>query len=288
MISLPVNSRIFDDDTLITISQDLRLLLEKDTAVEAEIFKTIYGGTGWTPYTIQVNSTTPTSITTSLVSNSIISTYTRVVKILPVTSLISSALGVITSREANTTYKIYLDGGDVTSKVKSCNVVYSRDSFCGQVDIEWADWSYFTQLDCTDMPNNFKQERFSVYMNDVLLGRFLNEKRDVSVSFEETRPTSWGRTKTAFLTGPYTVPIIPSVKEWNTDSTALAICQELAAIEGITLRWEILDFKVRGGKFVMEEEYPIDGIKRLAASIGGIVTTSRFSPELVVRYKWIF
>lgn len=285
--SLAINSRLAIGNNQVVLEQNILTLVEIALTVSSGLPNTVNVTTGWEDYALLVNSAlqetielSPLVIRVDLLSTQIVQTSLRISS-----SLTSS--GVATSREVNTTYRIYFDNEDVTSKIANCSVVYSKDSFCGQVDITWKDWSLFPQLDPMLLNVNFKRERFSVYVNNVLLGRFLNEKRDVSVSFEETNPTSWGRTKTAFLSGPYTVPITPLIRSWDTDTTARAICEELAARENISIQWGIMDFKVRGGKMVMDSEYPIDGIIRLVSSVGGIVTTSRFSPILVVRYKWL-
>ena len=287
LLLLGTGTTTVDCDPFLVNSILTEATLTQNIAANSIIYITVNFTDNWEGYGIRNNSLLEACLDIPFLTvRSNITLYTIVQNSTPASSSITGS-GVVTSRRVNTTYRIYFDDTDVTGAILNCSISYSRDSFCGQVDITWKDWSLFSQLDPVDLSSNYKRERFSVYVNDVLLGRFLNEKRDVAVSFEETNMTSWGRTRTAFLSSPYSIPVTSLIKSWNVDTTAKAICEELAAMEAISLHWNIMDFKVRGGKMVMSSEYPIEGIIRLASSVGVIVTTSRFSPELIVRYKWL-
>ena len=280
------NSIIMRGEVILDMLVDVRSLVSTDLIVNSMLLGTVEITSGWNPYAIQVNSAIIDLMDIgSIMVNAQVSDRNPVYNSLRVNSTITDS-AAITSRQVITRYNIYFDGEDVTDKIQDCKISYSRDNYCGQIDITWKDWTIFPQLDCSDLTTNYRMERFSVYINDVFFGNFYNEKRDVSVNFTDTSPTSWGRTRTALLSPPYATPITPLIKSWNEDEMASSICTYLAGLYGITLQWNILDFNVRAGKFVMNGEYPIDGIRRLAASVGGILTTSRFSPVLIATYKW--
>lgn len=190
-------------------------------------------------------------------------------------------------------YIVLLDGENVTDKVASCTISYSMDSYVGDLDITWADYSLYDRIDCTNIgTSSFMVERIQVYTrvasddNPVWVsqGKFFLEKRGTTVAYDSIVPTSWGRTRAAVLSMPYSLPL---TKVWEDDTSAKAIAQELCdnAPLPVTLSWEIMDFPVLGSNMDVEGTDAIDVISQLAGAVGGILTCNR-NGDLKVIYKY--
>jgi hypothetical protein len=201
----------------------------------------------------------------------------------------------IVSRHS-TDYKILLDGVDITNKVSSCTINYSRDSFVSDVDITWSDpvkSEIYHSVDCSNITKNFQIERVEVWTriktNAVpiwyLQGRFFLEKRSTSVSYNSIVPTSWGRSRPAVLSLPYALPL---TKTWTIDTTARTIAAELCASAPlpVTLSWEVADYVVLGSNLSVDGEEPINVISTLAATVGGILTCAKDGTlRVIYRYS---
>lgn len=202
---------------------------------------------------------------------------------------------------ASIEYKILLDGTDVTDKVASCRITYSLDSYVGELDIDWADWTLYSQVDCSNLKNNYMIERVEVYTRVasnaspiwVLQGKFFLEKRSSSVVYNQTTLNSWGRSRPAVLSMPYAKPL---TKVWVVDTTALSIADELCRYDmsktppvlltlPVTLSWEVADYKVLGTNVDVESTEPIEVISTLASTVGGILTCTK-EGTLRVMYRY--
>lgn len=185
------------------------------------------------------------------------------------------------------TYQVWLDSANVTSKVKTCQVNYSLSQYTGECSIVWADPTMYTSLDPLTNMGAARLEVYTAFRGLALVkqGTFMIEKRSVSIDNTKTYPTSWGRTLTAKLASPHALPI---TKSWDNDTKALTIALEVMQMSQptITLLWQIADYTILGGNFVATSEEPISLIGRLAAPLGGIVTTNKLG-NLVVRYQYV-
>jgi len=187
-------------------------------------------------------------------------------------------------------YRVFLDDAliDVTSKIKSCTLSYGIDRYCAEVDITWADYTMYAQVDCSDIPLNYKKERITVFTRIVGVtdwvpqGKFFLEKRSISVVSDSIELTSWGRNKPALLSAPYASPLS---QRWDNDTTAKTIALDI--IDGLVpLSWEIMDYTILGGNVIAEKEQPIDVISRLAAPVGGIFSADKSGIlRVIYRYK---
>jgi len=89
------------------------------------------------------------------------------------------------------------------------------------------------------------------------------------------------RSLTAGLDAPYALPVTMS---WPATTLASSIAADLIASqpELITLDFRLEDWPQPGGTFFLTDESPLDGLRKLAAIIGGIVQTSP-SNALILR-----
>jgi hypothetical protein len=184
--------------------------------------------------------------------------------------------------------RVLLDGVDVTQQVNTCTVSYSIGNYCSEVNIEWADWELYSNIDTSDILKNYAEERIEVQSKLpesetwTSLGKFFLEKRDITKSFQAAVPTSWGRNRPAKLSDPYAMPIN---KTWLEDTNAIAVVQEISTDLGVTISWEIMNYVILGSNLTASEELPIALISRLAAVVGGALMTNK-AGELRVVYLY--
>jgi hypothetical protein len=176
-------------------------------------------------------------------------------------------------------HKVMLDGDrDVTGLIESLNISYAIEQFCGEITINWADYSIYAEIDIADIRTTYGQERIEVFTrligetDWVSQGKFYLEKRNLSASYERITPTSWGRTKSALLSGPYSYTIS---RTWLEDTSAQVIVEEMAALAGVTVYWEVVTFPVLGGNLTVDGVFPIDVISQLASAVGGVFVPNK-------------
>lgn len=80
-----------------------------------------------------------------------------------------------------------------------------------------------------------------------------------------------GRSITAALEAPYALPV---TLEWPTATTARAIVEALAGLEGIAVDWQIEDFPVAGGTFFVNSETPLAGIRKIIGVVEAVVNSA--------------
>jgi hypothetical protein len=231
---------------------------------------------------------------------------TRVFSYSRITNNLMSDITVTSIRPE---YQVLLDGEDVTGIVKSISITYSRDSYVGEVNINWANAdmvhtdsaALYSRIDCSNIARNYMLERVEVYSrllsnvdtSWVLQGKFFLEKRGTTVTFDGIEFTSWGRSRPAVLSMPYTKPL---TFIWTENTTAKAITEDLCAYDlsvtpkvalalPVPLSWEIMDYRVLGSNVDVEGTEPIEVISTLAATVGGILTCKKDGTLRVV-YKY--
>lgn len=201
--------------------------------------------------------------------------------------------GAIPSVHTEYEVMILFDGDDITDKVSTCSISYSKDNFTGEINLTFADPSMYRRLNCTNIKENYRRERFEVRTRIKgastwhVQGRFFLESRDTSLSHDGGLiPQAWGRTKTAKLSTPYARGIS---KAW-VDLARLYYAKEialeiLADYPDIELVWNVMNYEIWPGRFDLDNVTPIDAIQQLASPLGAIVSTNK-AGQLVVRYKW--
>jgi hypothetical protein len=76
--------------------------------------------------------------------------------------------------------------------------------------------------------------------------------------------------ETAKLDSPYSDPII---KEYSTKVLASVVINEMAAIQGITVDNQLIDWELYPLTFSIQEETPLEVIRRIVNVVGGIIQT---------------
>lgn len=184
-------------------------------------------------------------------------------------------------------YRVMLDGLDFTDKVKSLSYNYSLEQYTGECSITWADPQMYAQLDPLSSMGTVRIEVYTGHYGFplTLQGRFLIEKRSTEIDASKAYPTTWGRTITARLASPHSLPI---TKTWMYDTKALSIALEVMQLSdpAIQLNWQVTDYDVLGGNFVAAGDEPITLLTKLAEPLGAIVTTNK-QGQIVVRYRYV-
>jgi len=109
---------------------------------------------------------------------------------------------------------------------------------------------------------------------------FLAEQTSESQQFPGSSITLTGRSQSAKLAAPYTLPR-------DHTSTALTTAQQLAIEElpltGWTLTWNLIDWPVTAGAWTYQGITAMDAISRLAQAAGGILQSDRTGQAITVQ-----
>lgn len=210
------------------------------------------------------------------------------------------------SYEQGLDFKVFLDYEDLTNQVTNCRISYSRDKFCGEVDISWASSSLFQKLNCLPLSKELRLQIDIIHYTDywdangvksrsitsTKTHRFFLEKRNTSLLFGEHTVSSWGRSKSAIMTTPYAkkyaenLPILSEAIESGSMIQVTDLFKDICDTCGLgvdEISWEILDYQIRPGKFSVVGLYPIEAVQRLAEAVGGIVITDRWAPAFMTK-----
>lgn len=171
-------------------------------------------------------------------------------------------------------FDILIDGISVKSDVIDCNITLDEGQFANTCEITIADINLWPDVE----PNLSGDLRVEVKIGTVQYF-FMLEERGVGSAVSQSSINIWGRSKTALLDAPYSVPL-----DTELDATKLAseIVDDLAP--GFTIDWQVLDYYVGTEAIEQLGKTPVQVIAELAAAVGGII---RCSPDgdLVIRYK---
>jgi len=173
-------------------------------------------------------------------------------------------------------WDVRYNGASIKSKVLSCNITKSLESFCKEVEIELIDTSIYGTIDWTRIPET---PQIEVSIDDGsgwhTLGSFFIERPTYSAD-----PTSrgmrgvWGRSKTALLGEPFARTW---TKTWVAQTDVFTICEEVMTGTGIVFAREKCspgNFTVYPLTYSVDKMLPIDILNELAELCGAVVCTS--------------
>ncbi len=129
----------------------------------------------------------------------------------------------------------------------------------------------------------FSVPRITVYMDGLLYDSYYWEDLKMSETPRGTTWQIWGRNAAARLFMPYAAKIT----EVYDTTTRMNLMTAVAAACGLTLDYRVADFTIPGGLLVVEDEYPMTLLQRLAEADGAVVRSGR-GDAIVVRYReWV-
>jgi hypothetical protein len=174
-------------------------------------------------------------------------------------------------------WKIILDGIDISDKVSGFTITCAIDNFCREMTIDIADATFYGSPDFSQIPEETDIEIFTKNGSSFISqGEFYIERPAITSTTQgDIMQGVWGRSITAMLAEPFAVKI---TKSWETQTTFFAICEEVCDLVGFTFDSaysEIDDFVIYPYTYEAEGLYPIDIIAELAALAGALVTTDR-------------
>jgi len=178
-------------------------------------------------------------------------------------------------------WEVYLDGDDITNKVKRVELTSNIDSVPNICRIDIVDEAlYLIKKMYVRSDVNFYEPRIDIYIDDLLYDSYFWDDLNMRENSRETTWQMWGRNNACLLYYPYATKI---TKVWER-STRQAIIEEVVAGCGLTLDYKVIDFVIPGGLLEVEGEYPMDIVRRLA-EIDGAYVRSGGDLTIVVKYK---
>ncbi|GEM_PF-2865922 len=161
---------------------------------------------------------------------------------------------------------LYMDGEDITDKVTNIEWQMDEARVPNTIRVDIADeYLYVIKRMYTRADADFMEPRLSLYVDGYLIDDYFIDKLEMSEKPESTTWQIWGRNRAALLTYPYAVKI---TRVWNDRSTRMNIMREIAEDCGLTLDYLVPDFTIPAGRFSVEDEYPLEALKRLAGVDG--------------------
>lgn len=172
-------------------------------------------------------------------------------------------------------WKIELNGVDISDKVSGFSITASLDNFCREMTLDINDSDTYDSLDFTQISEAPEIEIFTKTGSSfVSQGNFFIERPAItSTTQTELMQGVWGRSITALLTEPFAPKV---TKSWETQTTFFAICEEMCDLVGIefdSTYSDIDDFVIFPYTYEADGLYPADIITELAALAGAIATT---------------
>ncbi len=177
-------------------------------------------------------------------------------------------------------WDILLDDVSIKDQIARFEVRDSDGGYARELTIDAADPSFYDQFEFNVLP----QLRLEVKVKEtdtwVSLGRFYIEQPGLAAGPDEISGQGlWGRSETAKAGAPFAPKVTQS---WDTDTTANAIINEMAALCDLTVNFDLTDYTVFAGSYAVDGAYPIDVIRELAEYAGGTVGCTA-DGDLVVR-----
>jgi hypothetical protein len=172
-------------------------------------------------------------------------------------------------------WKIELNGVDISDHVSGFSITASLDNFCREMSLDIADPILYASLDFTQISEAPEIEIFTKTGSTfVSQGQFFIERPAItSTTQTEIMQGIWGRSITALLTEPFAPKV---TKAWETQTTFFGICEEMCALVGLdfdSAYSDIDDFVIFPYTYEADGLYPADVITELATLAGAIATT---------------
>jgi len=166
-------------------------------------------------------------------------------------------------------WDILLDSVSIKDQITSFNVRESKGSYVREITLVSADPEFYNQFSYTDLPSPRVDVLTKSGVDFVSQGTFYIEK-PILVANEDgtTSPGVWGRSSSAAAGPPFAQKISQS---WETDTNFIDIVNEVAALSGMTVTFEVSNYAIVANTYVADNIYPIDVITELAAFTGAYV-----------------
>ncbi len=166
-------------------------------------------------------------------------------------------------------WDILLDGVSIKDQVSRFEVRDAAGGYARELTLDAADASFYDQFSYTVLPQLRLEVRVMAGDAWVCLGKFYIEQPGISADPDSITPEGlWGRSETARAGAPFAPRVS---KAWESDTTAGAIINEMAALVDLTVDLQMQDYTVFAGSYAVDGGYPIDVIKALAEYAGGTV-----------------
>ena len=166
-------------------------------------------------------------------------------------------------------WDILLDGVSIREQVLSFSVNCSEGAYVNELSLNAIDPSFYDQFEFNALPElriEVKVKKDTIWES---LGHFYVEQPNISADVNSTICDGiWGRSETAVAGSPFAAKVS---KSWDTNKTASQIVDEMADLVGLDVDFEIDDYSVFAGTYLVDGMYPIDVIYELAEYAGASV-----------------
>lgn len=163
-------------------------------------------------------------------------------------------------------WDIKLDGVSIKSQIASFEVRETRGAYARELTLFAADPSFYDQFVYSQIPQLRIEVLTKIAASWISQGNFYIERPVIAANPDGiVSPGVWGRSSTAIAGQPFAAKVS---KNWTTDTTCQAIINEMAALCGLTVSFEIPNYSIFANSYTCDGVYPIDVIAELAGFSG--------------------
>lgn len=166
-------------------------------------------------------------------------------------------------------WDIKLDAVSIKDEIVSFNIKESKGSYVRELILFSASPDFYDQFVYTELPTARIEVLTKISSSWISQGKFFIEKPVLIVNADSTTsPGIWGRSETAKLGPPFAQKVS---RYYDSDTTFMAVINEMAALCDITITFEISDAAIVANTYVIDNKYPIDVIVELVEFGAGYV-----------------
>ena len=179
-------------------------------------------------------------------------------------------------------WDIKLDGVSIADQISSFQIRETRGAYAREITLFAADPAFYDQFVYGTIPALRIEALTKTGDNWISQGNFYVEKPVIVTNPDSIlSPGVWGRSESAAAGPPFAQKIS---KAWTEDTTCEDIVNEMAALCGLSVSFEITNYSIFANTYACTGIYPIDVIAELAGFAGAHIGCT-VSGDITIKYE---